>query len=82
MFNKLKTLFCSSPVVTPSAPLPYTGWFPFPPRFADLKARILPHGRHVIDAWNEILAELADTTEKFNATLQDVGSWYLSRPKL
>jgi hypothetical protein len=92
MFKTLRTLL-RSPVDSPCPdtaasgaagppPLP-RGWLPenmgydFPPRFAELKARILPHGQHVLDAWNEILVELADTTEKFNATLQEVGSWYL-----
>jgi hypothetical protein len=66
----------------PGLPPPPKGWLPenkthgYPPRFAELKARILPDGQRVVDAWAEIIAELAATTERFNATLQEVGSWF------
>ena len=68
--------------VTSSAtglPPPPKGWLRenkthgYPPRFAELKARILPDGQHVVDAWAEIITELATTTQRFNATLQEVG---------
>lgn len=65
--------------IDPSSDAP-PGWLPepkdreFPSRFADLKARIIPKAKteDVIKAWNEIIAELAVITSRFNLTQQRV----------
>ena len=44
----------------------------FPERFIQLKEQIVPDVQNVVKAWNEILAELAVTTERFNTTKQEV----------
>lgn len=57
------------------------GWLPenrsqdFPTRFAELKAQIISGEKqiqNVVNAWNEVIAELATKTEIFNATQQEV----------
>lgn len=50
----------------PAAPILAEGVYP--PRFVDLKQQILPDGVNVVNAWNEIISELAKVTKELNET--------------
>lgn len=60
-------------IARPTAvPISHLGEPVFPDRFVQLKEQIVSDTKNVVKAWNEILAELEATTERFNATKQDV----------